>query len=43
MESFERPCHHKLEEYLDAYIKTAGIANDRKGRCSAPRPARRGS
>jgi integrase/recombinase XerD len=25
------PCHHKLEEYLDAYIKAAGIAHDRKG------------
>ena len=24
------PCHHKLEEYLDAYIKAAVIANDRK-------------
>ena len=22
----EMPCHHKLEEYLDAYIKTAGVA-----------------
>src|ERR1019366_3808871 len=27
----EMPCHHKLEEYLDAYIKGAGIAGDRKG------------
>jgi integrase/recombinase XerD len=27
----EVPCHHKLEEYLDAYIKAAGIADDRKG------------
>ena len=27
----EMPCHHKLEEYLDAYIKDAGITNDRKG------------
>jgi len=27
----EMPCHHKLEEYLDAYIKDARIANDRKG------------
>jgi integrase/recombinase XerD len=25
------PCHHKLEEYLDAYIKAAGIEEDRKG------------
>jgi hypothetical protein len=21
----EMPCHHKLEEYLDAYIKAGGI------------------
>jgi integrase/recombinase XerD len=27
----EMPCHHKLEEFLDAYIKTAGIEDDRKG------------
>jgi len=27
----EVPCHHKLEGYLDAYIKAAGIAEDRKG------------
>jgi hypothetical protein len=27
----EMPCHHKLEEYLDAYMKAAGIADDRKG------------
>jgi integrase/recombinase XerD len=27
----EMPCHHKLEEYLDAYIEGAGIAGDRKG------------
>jgi integrase/recombinase XerD len=26
----EMPCHHKLEAYLDEYIKTAGIAEDRK-------------
>jgi site-specific recombinase XerD len=26
----EMPCHHKLEEYLDAYIKAAGIGDDRK-------------
>jgi hypothetical protein len=25
------PCHHKLEEYLDAYIKAAGVADDPKG------------
>ncbi|MGA2712032.1 MAG: tyrosine-type recombinase/integrase [Bryobacteraceae bacterium] len=27
----EMPCHHKLEGYLDAYIKAAGIADDRRG------------
>ena len=27
----EMPCHHKLEQYLDAYIAAAGIAGDRKG------------
>src|ERR1039457_5805244 len=27
----EMPCHHKLEEYLDAYIEAAGIGADRKG------------
>jgi site-specific recombinase XerD len=27
----EMPCHHKLETYLDAYIRAAGIADDRKG------------
>ncbi len=27
----EMPCHHHLESYLDAYIKTSGIAEDRKG------------
>ncbi|MGI8989973.1 MAG: tyrosine-type recombinase/integrase [Bryobacteraceae bacterium] len=27
----EMPCHNKLEEYLDAYIKAAGVADDRKG------------
>jgi site-specific recombinase XerD len=27
----EMPCHHKLEGYLDAYVKAAGIADDRKG------------
>ncbi len=27
----EMPCHHKLESYLDEYIKAAGIADDRKG------------
>jgi site-specific recombinase XerD len=27
----EMPCHHKLQEYLDAYIKAASDADDRKG------------
>ena len=27
----EMPCHHKLEQYLDAYIEAAGIADDKKG------------
>ena len=27
----EMPCHHKLEQYLDAYIKAAAIEGDRKG------------
>lgn len=27
----EMPCHHKLETYLDEYIKAAGISDDRKG------------
>jgi len=27
----EMPCHHKLEQYLDAYIVAAGVADDRKG------------
>ncbi len=27
----EMPCHHKLEAYLDEYIKAAGIGEDRKG------------
>ena len=26
----EMPCHHKLEQYLDAYITAAGIAGGRK-------------
>jgi integrase len=25
------PCHHKLDGYLDAYIKAARVADDRKG------------
>jgi hypothetical protein len=27
----EVPCHHNLEQYLDAYIAAAGIAADRDG------------
>ena len=27
----EMGCHHKLEEYLDAYVAAAGIAADKKG------------
>lgn len=27
----EMGCHHKLEEYLDAYIAAGGIADDKKG------------
>jgi integrase/recombinase XerD len=27
----EMPCHHKLEAYLDAYIESARIGDDRKG------------
>jgi site-specific recombinase XerD len=27
----EMPCHHKLEDYLHAYIEQAGIAGDLKG------------
>jgi len=27
----EMGCHHKLEDYLDAYIAAAGIADDKKG------------
>ena len=27
----EMPCHHKLDEYMDAYLTAAGIREDRKG------------
>jgi site-specific recombinase XerD len=27
----DMPCNHNLEEYLDAYLKAAGIAGDKKG------------
>lgn len=27
----EMPVHHKLEEYVDAYIKAAGIGGDERG------------
>jgi integrase/recombinase XerD len=32
----EMPCHHKLEQYPDAYIKVVGIDEDPRGRCSVP-------
>jgi integrase/recombinase XerD len=28
---YEAPCHHKLEAYLDEYIRAAGIASDKDG------------
>jgi integrase/recombinase XerD len=31
----EMGCHHKLEQFLDEYIAAAGIAEDKKARCSA--------
>ena len=39
----EMPAHHNLEEYLDAYIEAAGIAEDKKGPLfrTAPRRKRR--
>ena len=40
----EAPCHHKLEAFLDEYIKAACIADDKDGplfRTTAVRPARR--
>ncbi|MGJ7582875.1 tyrosine-type recombinase/integrase [Variovorax sp. RHLX14] len=27
----EMPCHHKLDEYVHAYLQTAALENDRKG------------
>ena len=33
------PCHHALAEALRAYIDAAGIAEDRRDFCSAPRAA----
>ena len=27
----EMPAHHNLEAYIDAYVKAAGIAEDKKG------------
>jgi integrase len=27
----EMPCHHKLEEYIDAYVKAAGIEDNKTG------------
>jgi len=31
-EGSEVPCHHNLEEYLEAWIEAAGIAGDKKVR-----------
>ena len=40
----EMPAHHTLEAYLDAYLKAAGIAADRKGPLFRTAPAdRRGA
>jgi integrase/recombinase XerD len=38
----ELPTHHTVEEYLDAYIEAAGIANDKTGPLfrTAPRKSR---
>ena len=33
----EMPCHHSLEEYLDGYVKAAGIEEDKKVPSSARR------
>jgi integrase/recombinase XerD len=27
----EVPCHHNLEQYIDAWLNVAGIAGDKKG------------
>jgi integrase/recombinase XerD len=32
----EMPAHHKLEDFLDEYIRTADIAGDEESPCSAP-------
>jgi integrase/recombinase XerD len=39
----EMPVHHKAEEYLDAYLVTAGIAKDQKAPSSARPIGERGS
>jgi site-specific recombinase XerD len=36
----EMPVHHTLEEYLDAYIEAAGIAEDKKGPLFRTAPGR---
>jgi integrase len=33
----EMSAHHKLEAFLDEYLRTAGIAGDERSPCSAPR------
>lgn len=30
-QTIDLPCHHLLEDYLDAYIATAGLADEKKG------------
>lgn len=35
----EMPTHHNLDRYLEEYIQTACIAEDRKGPLFAPRAA----
>jgi len=34
----EMPCHHTLQEYLDAYIEAAGIEADKRGPLFGVRP-----
>ena len=36
----EMPAHHKLEQFLDEYLAAAGIREDGRPPCSAPRSAR---
>jgi hypothetical protein len=36
----EMPTHHKLEQFLDEYLKAAGIRDEGKNPSSVPLPAR---